>query len=31
LALDHLVHGTALKDLDAPFSWQEGWAYIVPT
>ena len=27
-ALDHLVHGTPLDDLDAaPFDWREGWQY----
>jgi len=31
-ALDHLLHGVALEDLlDAPFAWQEGWEYTVPT
>jgi 2,3-bisphosphoglycerate-dependent phosphoglycerate mutase len=31
-ALDHLLHGIALDDLvDAPFDWQEGWSYTVPT
>jgi 2,3-bisphosphoglycerate-dependent phosphoglycerate mutase len=31
-ALDHLLHGTPLEDLlDAPFGWQEGWAYAMPT
>jgi broad specificity phosphatase PhoE len=31
-ALDHLLHGTALEDLvDAPFGWQEGWAYVLPS
>lgn len=31
-ALDHLLHGVALEDLvDAPFGWQEGWYYTVPT
>jgi alpha-ribazole phosphatase/probable phosphoglycerate mutase len=31
-ALDHLLRGVALEDLvDAPFGWQEGWHYAVPT
>jgi broad specificity phosphatase PhoE len=31
-ALDHLLHGVALEDLvDAPFGWQEGWYYTLPT
>lgn len=31
-ALDHLLHGVALEDLvDAPFGWQEGWQYTIPT
>ncbi len=31
-ALDHLLNGTALEDLvDAPFGWQEGWRYTLPT
>lgn len=31
-ALDHLLHGTALEDLvGAPFQWQEGWRYVLPT
>jgi alpha-ribazole phosphatase/probable phosphoglycerate mutase len=31
-ALDHLLHGAALEDLvGAPFAWQEGWHYTVPT
>ncbi len=31
-ALDHLLHGVALENLvDAPFGWQEGWRYAVPT
>jgi len=31
-ALDHLVHGTALADLvGAPFQWQPGWKYVIPT
>lgn len=31
-ALDHLLHGTALEDLvAAPFQWQEGWLYDLPT
>ncbi len=31
-ALDHLLHGTALEDLvGAPFQWQEGWLYALPT
>ena len=30
-ALDHLLHGAALEELvDAPFSWQEGWQYVLP-
>jgi broad specificity phosphatase PhoE len=29
-ALDHLVNGAPLEELlDAPFAWQEGWAYLV--
>jgi alpha-ribazole phosphatase/probable phosphoglycerate mutase len=31
-ALQHLLHGIALEDLvDAPFDWQEGWHYTLPT
>lgn len=31
-ALDHLLGGVALEDLvDAPFDWQEGWEYVLPT
>ena len=31
-ALDHLLQGAALEDLvDAPFGWQEGWWYLLPT
>ncbi len=31
-ALDHLLKGAALEDLvDAPFGWQEGWWYVLPT
>ncbi len=31
-ALDHLLTGAALEDLvDAPFGWQEGWRYVLPT
>ena len=31
-ALDHLLDGVALEDLvDAPFGWQEGWYYFVPS
>lgn len=31
-ALDHLLNGVPLEDLvDAPFGWQEGWAYVVPS
>ena len=31
-ALDHLLNGRALADLvDAPFEWQEGWLYSLPT
>ena len=31
-ALDHLLCGAELKDLvDAPFQWQEGWFYVLPT
>jgi broad specificity phosphatase PhoE len=29
-SLEHLVNGAALEDLvDAPFSWQPGWEYVV--
>ena len=28
-ALDHLLAGAALQDLDAPFDWREGWEYRV--
>ncbi|HYN92706.1 MAG TPA: histidine phosphatase family protein [Pilimelia sp.] len=31
-ALDHLLCGRAMADLvDAPFDWQEGWFYELPT
>lgn len=31
-ALEHLLNGTALQDLvDAPFAWQEGWRYLLPS
>jgi broad specificity phosphatase PhoE len=31
-ALDHLLNEDALEDLvEAPFEWQEGWLYILPT
>lgn len=31
-ALDVLLGGAALEDLvDAPFGWQEGWRYVLPT
>lgn len=31
-ALDCLLNGAALDDLvDAPFGWQEGWRYTLPT
>jgi broad specificity phosphatase PhoE len=31
-ALDYLLHGIALEDMvDAPFGWQEGWRYVLPT
>ena len=31
-ALDHLLSGVALEDLvDAPFAWQAGWRYTLPT
>jgi broad specificity phosphatase PhoE len=31
-ALDNLLAGIALEDLvDAPFDWQEGWHYTLPT
>jgi broad specificity phosphatase PhoE len=31
-ALDHLLKGKPLEDLvDAPFNWQEGWQYVLPT
>jgi hypothetical protein len=31
-ALDHLLNGLPLADLvDAPFDWQEGWRYVVPS
>jgi broad specificity phosphatase PhoE len=31
-ALDHLLRGAALEDLvDAPFAWQDGWHYTLPT
>jgi broad specificity phosphatase PhoE len=31
-ALDHLLHGHPLPDLiTAPFDWQEGWHYHLPT
>lgn len=31
-ALRHLLDGLPLEELvDAPFEWQEGWEYVVPT
>jgi broad specificity phosphatase PhoE len=31
-ALDHLLNDIPLEDLvDAPFNWQEGWSYLLPT
>jgi broad specificity phosphatase PhoE len=31
-ALDCLLHGETLEDVvDAPFDWQEGWRYVLPT
>ena len=31
-ALDHLLCGAELEDLvAAPFQWQEGWLYVLPT
>ena len=31
-ALRHLLEGVPLEDLvDAPFEWQEGWEYVVPS
>jgi alpha-ribazole phosphatase/probable phosphoglycerate mutase len=31
-ALDYLLDGIALEDsVDAPFGWQEGWQYSLPT
>jgi broad specificity phosphatase PhoE len=31
-ALDHLLNGVPLEELvDAPFGWQEGWLYLLPT
>lgn len=31
-ALDHLLRGAALEDLvNAPFGWQEGWFYVLPS
>ena len=31
-SLDHSLSGIALEDLvDAPFDWQEGWLYVLPT
>jgi broad specificity phosphatase PhoE len=31
-ALDHLLNGATLEDLvEAPFVWQEGWRYQLPT
>jgi broad specificity phosphatase PhoE len=31
-ALEHLLNGIPLEDLvDAPFNWQEGWHYVLPT
>ncbi|WP_380807867.1 GNAT family N-acetyltransferase [Sphaerisporangium aureirubrum] len=30
-ALDHLLKGVPLEDVvDAPFTWQEGWTYLLP-
>jgi hypothetical protein len=32
LALDCLLHGRSLHELVvAPFAWQEGWHYTLPT
>lgn len=31
-ALEHLLVGTPLEELvDAPFTWQEGWSYVLET
>ena len=31
-ALQHLLEGAALEEvIEAPFAWQEGWEYVVPT
>ena len=31
-ALRHLLEGVPLEELvDAPFGWQEGWEYVVPS
>jgi hypothetical protein len=31
-ALDCLLNTEALEDVvDAPFDWQEGWRYVLPT
>jgi broad specificity phosphatase PhoE len=31
-ALQHLFEGTPLEELvDAPFAWQEGWEYVLPS
>ncbi|MGH9174295.1 MAG: histidine phosphatase family protein [Vicinamibacterales bacterium] len=31
-ALDYLLNGAAIEDLvDAPFDWQEGWRYVLPS
>jgi broad specificity phosphatase PhoE len=31
-ALRHLIEGVPLEELvDAPFEWQEGWEYVVPS
>lgn len=31
-AIDHLLEGKALEELvDAPFAWQEGWVYRLPS
>jgi broad specificity phosphatase PhoE len=31
-ALDHVTRGVPLEDLvDAPFAWQEGWEYTLPS
>jgi broad specificity phosphatase PhoE len=31
-ALDHLLKGEPIETLvDAPFAWQEGWEYVLPS